>query len=415
MKKKKFTSSLPPVIIIDNGSGYIKAGLSYDKEPRVTIPNIIGRQLLRHGEQISSSSQNQLKQLMIGDEVLPFRSLLELSHPMTEGIIQSTDDLELLWEYTLSKKLNIDDYKDRKIIITEAPLNPFENKHKIVELLFEKFRFEFANIEPQAKLSLFCEGIDTGLVLDSGDGVTHCIPISRGVILHNFIERLNIAGRHITEYLIRLLQKKGYSFNSSADFETIREIKEKFCFVSNDIKKDRELEKTTSFYNTYYTLPDGKGIIHLSNEKFEAPEILFDPSLISKDVDGIPEMIYKSIKNCPIDTRIGLYRTMLLSGATTQFPGFTTRLENESKRVYKAHALRDAEDKTIKMRINVIDSPRRKYSVFIGGTIIANYYNTPDSDDYWISRKEWNECENKEELIKNKCKSYFSDKIIKKK
>ena len=62
-------------------------------------------------------------------------------------------------------------------------------------------------------------------VLDSGDGVTHCIPIVEGQVLKPFIERINLAGRHITHHLVKLLLLRGYAFNSTADFETVREIK----------------------------------------------------------------------------------------------------------------------------------------------------------------------------------------------
>lgn len=409
-------SSLPPVIIIDNGSGYLKAGLSNQKTPSVNIPSLIGRQLLRYGEKLDLKKTKglEMKTLMVGDEVLPFRSMLELSYPLKEGKINNPDDLTVLLEYCVNNKLKIDDLSDKRVIITEAPLNPIENKKILCEILFEKMEVGMLNIEPQAKLTLYSAGIDTGMVLDSGDGVTHCIPISKGMILRNNIERLNIAGRDITEYLIRLLQKKGYAFNSSADFETIREIKEKFCFVSNDIQADRELEKNTTIFNTYHKLPDGQRI-HISNEKYEAPEILFNPYLIGRDVEGIPEMVYKSIKNCPIDTRVGLYNCILLSGGSTLFPGFTSRLENEMKKVYQDHCLKDTEDKTIKIKINVLDNPNRRYSVFVGGAVVGNYYNTPDSEDYWITRSEWLEAgDNYEEVLKKKCQSYFQDIIIKK-
>ena len=270
------------------------------------------------------------------------------------------------------------------------------------------------NIETQAKCSLFAEGIDTGIVLDSGDGVTHCIPVSDGNILKYSIERMDIAGRHITEYLCRLLQKKGYAFNSSADFEFVRELKEKYCFVSNDIEYDRKLERETSFYNSYHLLPD-ETRIRISDEKFEAPEILFNPSLIGKEYEGIPEMMMKSINNCPIDCRPGLYGSIILSGANTLFPGFASRVENEIKKIYKKTALQNSKNKKIKLNINVIDSPKRKFSVFIGATIIANHYNDKENKDYWITRDEWLECEDKgnytkENLIKNKCQSYLKDK-----
>ena len=421
------------VIVLDNGSGYLKAGYSNQTSPEICIPSLVGREILRYGEKIDLNKiketkkkseqkklikqmikERHLKEIMIGDEIVGFRSLLELSHPVTEGIITDEEDLFKLWDYTLTQKMGIEDPSEKKIIVTEAPLNPISNKIKIFEILFEKIGVGAINIEPQAKCSLFAEGIDTGIVLDSGDGVTHCIPVSDGAILKHNIERMDIAGRHITEYLVRLLQKKGYAFNSSADFDFVRELKEKYCFVSNDIENDRRLERETSFYNSYHLLPD-ETRIRISDEKFEAPEILFNPSLIGKEYDGIPYMMMKSINKCPIDCRKGLYSGIVLSGATTLFPGFASRIENEIKKLYKETALKLAKEKKIKININVIDSPKRKYSVFIGASIIANHYNTEGNEDYWITRDEWLECEDtgdytKENLIKNKCQSYLKDK-----
>ena len=421
------------VIVLDNGSGYLKAGYSNQTSPDICIPALVGREILRYGEKIDLNKiketkkkseqkklikqmikERHLKEIMIGDEIIGFRSLLELSHPVTEGIITDEEDLFKLWDYTLTQKMGIEDPSEKKIIVTEAPLNPISNKIKIFEILFEKIGVGAINVEPQAKCSLFAEGIDTGIVLDSGDGVTHCIPVSDGAILKHNIERMDIAGRHITEYLVRLLQKKGYAFNSSADFDFVRELKEKYCFVSNDIENDRRLERETSFYNSYHLLPD-ETRIRISDEKFEAPEILFNPSLIGKEYDGIPYMMMKSINKCPIDCRKGLYSGIVLSGATTLFPGFASRIENEIKKLYKETALKLAKEKKIKININVIDSPKRKYSVFIGASIIANHYNTEGNEDYWITRDEWLECEDtgdytKENLIKNKCQSYLKDK-----
>jgi actin-related protein 2 len=198
---------MKPVIILDNGSGYLKAGLDTSSQPEITMPALIGRPMLRYAEQIEDI---QLKPIMIGDEVTPVRSLLELKYPIKEGIIVDADDMELLWEYCITKKLGIprDDFPNRKVLLTEAPSNPTKNKEKMAEILFEKMGIGALNIEPQAKLTLFCEGSMDGIVLDSGDGVTHCIPIYNGAILHHHIKRANIAGRHITDYLTRLLQIK---------------------------------------------------------------------------------------------------------------------------------------------------------------------------------------------------------------
>ena len=281
-----------PVIVFDNGSGYLKAGLSNNEIPSVTMPALIGRPMLRYAEKLE---EIELKPIMIGDEVVQVRSLLELTYPMKEGIIVNDEDMALLWDYCIKQKLNLKgDLKDRKLLLTEAPSNPNDNKKKMAEILFEKIGVGYFNIEPQAKLTLFCEGLETGIILDSGDGVSHCIPIAFGSLLHHQIKRLDIAGRHITEYLIKLLQIKGYAFNSTADFELVRELKEKYCFVSYDIDSDRKLDKETTYYNTMHKLPDGRKI-RISNEKFEAPEILFNPFLIQNEMPGIHEMLYNSI------------------------------------------------------------------------------------------------------------------------
>ena len=248
-----------PVIVFDNGTGYMKAGLSNKETPMCTIPALIGRPMLRFKQKIENI---ELKPIMIGDEVSPVRSLLELTYPMEEGIIKNAGDMEILWDYVLQKKLKINksDFKNRKLLITEAPNNPTKNKEKMAQILFEKIGIGFFNIEPQAKMTLFCEGAETGVVLDSGDGVTHVIPIAQNYLLQHQIKRLDIAGRHITNYLTRLMQIKGYAFNSTADFEIVRELKEKYCFVSCDIKSDRKLDQETTYYNTYTKLPDGRKI-----------------------------------------------------------------------------------------------------------------------------------------------------------
>ena len=298
-----------PVIVFDNGSGYLKAGLSNKEIPSITMPALIGRPMLRYAEKLE---EIELKPIMIGDEVVPVRSLLELTYPMKEGIIENKDDMALLWDYCVKEKLGLKgDLKDRKFLLTEAPSNPNENKMKMGEILFEKLGVGYFNIEPQAKLTLFCEGLETGIILDSGDGVSHCIPIASSYLLHHQIKRLDIAGRHITDYLIKLLQIKGYAFNSTADFESVREIKEKYCFVSCDIESDRKLDKETTYYNTIHKLPDGRKI-RISSEKYEAPEILFEPHLIQNEQPGIHEMLYNAINVSKLNFNFIIYRDVIL-------------------------------------------------------------------------------------------------------
>lgn len=198
--------SIPP-IIMDNGTGYIKVGLASQNMPNFIIPNVLGRPMLRYAQTIEDF---ELRDIMFGDEVTPVRSMLDLSYPMKEGIVQDENEMEILWTYILEKKLGINpsNFSDCKMLLTESALNPNKNKYLMLKILFEQIGMGMVNIEPQAKLSLFCEGLESGMVVDIGDGASHCIPISQSAILHDNIMRLNVAGRHITDYLTRLLQLK---------------------------------------------------------------------------------------------------------------------------------------------------------------------------------------------------------------
>ena len=92
-----------------------------------------------------------------------------------------------------------------------------------------------------------------------------------------------------------------------------------------------------------------------------------------------------------MDVRPDLYKNIVLSGASTMFPGYASRIESELKAIYTEKNLKLAKTKTIKIPINIIDSPRRKFSVFIGATILSNIYNTSQHEAYWISKKDWDE------------------------
>ena len=101
-----------------------------------------------------------------------------------------------------------------------------------------------------------------------------------------------------------------------------------------------------------------------------------------------------------MDIRAKLFENIVLSGATTMFAGFASRIEKDIKEIYKEKALKNTKDKNVKINIKIIDSPRRKYSVFIGATVLANTYNN-DAVDYWITKQDWEECG--PTIIKKKC------------
>jgi len=163
---------------------------------------------------------------MIGDECTAARDMLETSYPITNGIVQNWEDMTHLYNYTFFDRLKIDP-TEHKIMLTEAAMNPKKNREALVETMFETYNFAGVHCSIQAVLTLYAQGLLTGVVVDSGDGVTHVVPVYEGFALPAQIKRLDVAGRHLTEYLIKLLLLRGYTFNRSADFETVREIKEK--------------------------------------------------------------------------------------------------------------------------------------------------------------------------------------------
>jgi len=292
-----------------------------------------------------------------------------------------------LWDYTWNEKLKIDP-KEHRVLLTEPPMNPKANQANMLQNMFETYGFAGAKVSIQAMLVLYAQGLLTGVVLDSGDGVTHIVPVWEGICPPLLIKRLNVAGRHITRYLIKLLQVRGYAFNRTADFETVRQIKEKLCYVGYDLKTENALALETTVLMSTYELPDGR-VIKLGRERFEAPEVLFHPGLIDVDGDGMADMLFKMIQEADIDLRAAFYKHIVLSGGSTMYPGLPSRLEKEMKDLYLKHILKGDQKKLAKFKLRIEDPPRRKHMVFLGGSVLADIMK--DRDEFWISKAEWSE------------------------
>ncbi|KAK9275139.1 hypothetical protein L1049_022398 [Liquidambar formosana] len=307
---------------LDKNLPSMQAGFAGDDGPCVLFPSAIGRPRNKHA--MIGIGQ---KEIYIGDEAQARRGVLRLSYPVDHGIVRDWEGMEKLWEHAFKKELRVTT-EEHPVLLTEAPLNPKVNREKMVEIMFEAFEIPATYIAIQAVLSLYASGRTTGIVMDSGEGVTHVVPIYEGYALPHAIQRLDLAGKDLTDYLTKILAEEGNLFTTSAEREIVRDIKEQLTYVAMEFDKELATSRESSELDKQYELPDGQ-VITVGAGRFKCPEVLFDPSRVGMESIGIHEILLKSIRRCDMDIRSDMYGNVVLSGGTTMIPGLADRLAKE--------------------------------------------------------------------------------------
>lgn len=362
-------------VVIDNGSGTIKAGFAGDEEPKCVISNYIGRP--KYLRVMAGGLEGDT---FIGNRAEEHRGLLSLKYPMQHGTVVDWNDMELIWQHIYSKEGLHTFAEEHPVLITESPTNPRRNRERTAEIFFENFNVPALFISMQAVLSLYATGRITGVVLDSGDGITQAVPIYEGFALPLSIVRTDVAGRDITNFLKFLIRKDGLALNSTAEFEVVKKLKEKTCFITSNpmrLMEDLTAGGTSDSEKMSYTLPDGHVIEINASARIKAPEILFRPDLIGSECEGIHEVLMNSIAKSDLDLRKKFLENIVLSGGSTLFKGFGERLLTESKKIAPRNS-----------HIKIYSSPKRLYSTWMGGSILASLGTFKRM---WVSKHEYEE------------------------
>ena len=337
-------------IVIDNWSGYIKAGFCGEEGPRSVFSSVVGTP--KYKSEFTNKSE-----YFIGNDAEDKRGVLILSHPIKRVMVKNWDYIEKIWDYTFKYELKADP-EDYDILITHPLKNLKENVEKTAQIMFETFNVKALNLSHPTLLSLYASGKFEGMVIDFGDGTTQFSGIIDGYEIPEYSERINLGGKDITNYFDKLLNTKGVNVKiEKLDKEIIRDIKEKSGYIPLDYHE--ELKSLKPFD---YQLPDGTHIL-IDEKRIKYPmSLIFNPELKWREEKSFPKICKDLIMKCEDKDREKLFGNIVLSGGNSMFKGLPEKFDKEIKALAPS-----SYEKIIKIKAE----PERKFYPWIGGAIVS--------------------------------------------
>ena len=374
MTTSNANSQIP--IIIDIGTGEVKAGFNGQERPKVLFKNHFGEPKYNKILKQFNKDNTQIKDIYIGEKCDSCLSALKLRNPVEHGSFTNSEDIIPIFNHIFSRlKLDSEEIKNHPLLVSESLLNPSKNRENIASVLFDYFEIPKLFFASQPILSLFATSNTTGAILESGEGVTQCCIVYEGYSIPCSFERYDYGGGDVTKYLYTLLQNLGFYFDTSAEYQIVKDIKEHLCFACptnmiENIKKNSEFEKEN------YFLPDGN-VIKLGEERILPPEILYNPELNGMEFPSFQNTILNSINKVDMELRPKLYESILLSGGNTSIKGTANKVYSEFKKLISQN-----------MKIKIHSPKNPNLLCWIGGNIISGL---EIFKKMWITKEEWND------------------------
>ncbi|KAH3767063.1 actin [Pelomyxa schiedti] len=359
-------------VVMDCGSGWTKVGFSGDATPRATFPSTVVGCVPSTTSTTTTTTPTQVTPGV-------------LAHPIDRGLVTDWDSMRLLClrAYSLCSAVTPPSQSSPSpspsppqpsvpVLLTEPPLSPRPTRERMAWIAFETLpSTPCMCLACDAVMSLYATGRTSGIVVETGDGVTHTVPICDGSPLNHAVLRLELAGRDLTDYMVRMLaEERGYSLSNTCP-TTIDDVKEKLGYVPLGYEAEMEAYSPSSSFavlESVYELPDGE-VICIGTERFRCPEPLFQPSLLhgTSSLVGIHEMCYNSITKCDPNIHSNLCGSIVLSGGSSMFRGLPDRMQMEMTTLVSSH-----QSSAEPMRVRITAPQQRKCLAWVGGSILAS-------------------------------------------